>query len=89
MTDWQIIEQYLLPAVRRAEEFERKTRGSSGGQPGAVGRRTSEPDYEPGTPEHRRQMIAAYTGTMGMKLDAAERLYDSQLAQWRTTDQGS
>jgi hypothetical protein len=41
------------------------------------------PDYEPGTPGHRHQIqVLAFQNTMGMRPDAARRLYDKQLRQY-------
>lgn len=81
-----------MPAIRRAEEFEQKHKelGSGGagvhqnGKP--LGPRRDKgggPDFEPGTPGHRRQIVEmAFMGVMGMKRDAAEKKYDRQLRQW-------
>lgn len=76
-----------MPAIRRAEDFKKNAPpGSFDGQLGTRPSRSNEPsqpDYEPGTPGHRRQMIElAYIGTMGMKREDAEALYDRQMREW-------
>lgn len=43
----------------------------------------SGPDFEPGTPEHREQVIkVAFMDVQGMSRKAAEKLYDKQLREW-------
>ena len=95
LTDWQIVHRYLEPAAERADRLRDEMPGA-GGPPGAArparparpGKATA-PDHEPGTPEHRRQLVeAAFVGTMGMKREAAERYYDGQLAAWRAEQAG-
>lgn len=79
-----------MPAIRRAEEFEKQTTGKSSipapqnGKPlGNRPARGGAPDFEPGTPGHRKQIVdMAFMGVMGLKRDAAERKYDEQLRQW-------
>lgn len=81
-----------MPAVRRAEEFEKKYNqpGTLSGAPepanalpGKRRERGGPPDYEPGTPGHRRQIVEmAFMGVMGMSREAAEARYDQQLRQW-------
>lgn len=89
LTDWQIVELYLKPASERADEFQRNhpTPGPApaGGKsrPTRPAKGSSAPDYEPGTPGHRRQLVEmAFMGVMGMKRDAAEAEYDRQLAMY-------
>ena len=81
-----------MPAVRRAEEFEKKyspptaISGPSepvNARPGNRREPGGPPDYEPGTPGHRRQIVEmAFMGVMGMSRKAAEAKYDQQLQQW-------
>lgn len=97
LTDYQLVHVYILPAVRRAEEYRKDSPATGGGyqppprfdrdaKPGDPGYRG--PDYEPGTPGHRRQIVEmAFMGVMGMKREAAERLYEKQLQQWRDEQQ--
>ena len=94
LTDWQIIELYLRPAIRRADEFARKSQQTPHNGPTPIGtRRTTAsaecgPDYEPGTPEHRRQIVEmAFMGVMGLSREKAEQKYDAQLAEWNRQQQ--
>jgi hypothetical protein len=44
----------------------------------------SGPDYEPGSKGHRKQIVElAYMAIQGLPREAAERLYDKQLTQWK------
>lgn len=88
LTDWQIAKLYLEPAWERAEKLrEDVPPPPAGGRPNLPprrGGRAAAPDYEPGTPEHREQLVtAAFMGVMGMKREQAERYYDRQLAAWQ------
>jgi len=91
LTDHQIAERYVMPAAARGEERERElreSRGESAGVPAAPPRtrpdRRKAADPEPGSPEHRRMVVdLGFCGTMGMPREAAERLYERQLAEWK------
>lgn len=96
LTDHQIVERYVLPAVARGEERERELRESRGepaASPSAAPPRTrpdrrKAADPEPGSPEHRRAVIdLGFCGTMGMPREAAERLYERQLGEWRASQE--
>ena len=95
LTDHQILHHYLLPAAERAKRMAEESRQGLPTAPPAAGgtpaRRASSsgPDGEPGSPVHRRQVVEqAFMGTMGMSREAAERLYDRQLQQWRDEQGG-
>ena len=93
LTDHQIIERYVLPAARRAEEREREVAESRAAPPPAaspgakpVGPRPARgaaAEPEPGTPEHRAQVVGSFTSVMGMSPERAAALYERQLAEWR------
>jgi hypothetical protein len=76
LTDWQILELYAKPASERAERM------SSPTGPKPLGTRR-EPDAEPGTPEHRAQVVGGMVRTMGWKPERAAAEYDRQLALWK------
>lgn len=92
LTDWQILNIYFLPAVRRAEEFRREHGPTPDAPVAGHGRRREpkpgEPGYrgppgEPGSPEHRQAIVQqAFMGVMGLSRDKAEALYERQLAQY-------
>lgn len=96
LTDWQIVHLYFEPAIERSKQMEAERSRATGStvpaDPQAIGKRKiygasepgqSGPDYEPGTPGHRKQIIeSAFMGVMGLKREQAERLYEKQLAQW-------
>lgn len=83
---------YLEPAAERAKQFEeeRKATAPGGGKP--LGKRrvpkSSQPDYEPGTPEHKAQHVAAYMDMMRMSRERAEAAYDRQMAEWKAEQNG-
>lgn len=92
---------YLMPAAERAERVRDEAKmpaglpagGATGPaslpSPRSARKASTAPDYEPGTPGHRRQIIEqAFMGVMGLKRDAAERLYEKQLADWRAQQEG-
>lgn len=91
LTDWQIVELYLRPAARRAEEF-KKDLPAPPGAPRAEGPRPAAPpaaapgdgpEGEPGGELHRRQVVGqAFMGVMGMSREQAEALYEQQLAEY-------
>lgn len=90
LTDWQILNLYLLPAVKRAEEFRRDhgspdsapVSASTGTTPYPARQAAEGPPGEPGSPEHRKAIIEqAFMPYMGLSREKAERLYDKQLAQ--------
>ena len=88
LTDHQIDHVYVGPAAERSEEMRKDLPDAAGPNRAPSGYRPPRaadcgPDYEPGTPGHRRQIVEqAFIGVMGMKRDAAERLYEKQLQQW-------
>jgi len=94
LTDHQILHHYLLPAAERARRMAEESRQGLPTAPPAAGSpqaraNRSGPDGEPGSPVHRRQIVEmAFMGTMGMSREAAERLYDKQLQQWRDEQGG-
>ena len=82
LTDFQLIRVYLEPAAERAKRF-RQDAPPPPNRP-AVPPREAGPDHEPGTDEHRRQVIdVAFMGEMGMSRQKAERLYSQQYQAWR------
>ena len=77
LTDWQIERLYAGPAAERAKE-------ATGGPPKSPGaRRDAAAAAEPGTTEHRAQIVGALMGTFGMSRARAETQYEKQLQQWR------
>lgn len=78
LTDWQIMELYGKPAAKRAERLGAPTAPKALG-----GRRENAPDAEPGTPEHRAQIVAGMVQAMGWKPERAAAEYDRQLALWK------
>ena len=97
LTDWQIVELYIRPAVEKMKEFQEKHPATPGkplgsrrpptvtmGDPGGY----RGPDYEPGTPEHRKQLVEmAFMGVQGLSRERAEAQYDRQLAKWHAEKQ--
>lgn len=82
LTDHQIIEHYLKPAAERSRRAREEAEGRTplGSRPAR-----SEPDPEPGTPEHRRQIVGAFVH-MGMRPEKAAERYEQQLAAWRAQE---
>ncbi len=76
LTDWQIEELYLKPAVRKSEAMERDRKGLPPAAP-------PEEEAKPmATPPPRAAMVGVMTGMMGMSVKDANAEYDRQLAEW-------
>ncbi len=85
LTDLQIVKLYIEPAVERAKELRKDSPATPSGQP--VGSRpdreaSTGPTGEPGSKEHRAQVVQAFMDVMGMNKERANAKYDQQLAQW-------
>ncbi len=78
MTDYQIDEVYLKPAVERAKAMEAERKGLPAELPPAA-----SPNDKPMTkPPPRAAMVGTMTGMLGYTVEAANAEYDRQLAEW-------
>jgi hypothetical protein len=80
LTDYQIDEVYLKPAVKRAEAMERERQG-------LPPRPTPGADV-PDAPPPRGQVVAFAMSTFGKTRAQAEAEYDAQLAAWEQQQKG-
>jgi len=80
LTDYQIDEVYLKPAVRRAEAMERERKGLP--PPPTPGEKA------PDAPPPRGAVVAFAMSTFGKTREQAEAMYDAQLAAWEKQQKG-
>ena len=80
MTDYQIDEAYLAPAVARAEALERERKGLP-----------PKPDPAapvPDTPPPRAAVVGVMVHHLGYTVEKANAEYDRQLAEWKAQQKG-
>lgn len=85
LTDLQIVKLYVEPAVERAKDLRKDSPAAPNGQPAGTRparEESSGPTGEPGSKEHRAQVVQAFIDVMGMSKEKAQTKYDQQLAQW-------
>ena len=81
LTDWQILELYIRPAERRAEEESRRIKGLP-----PLPTEDAKPqgfNPQPGSPQHRAMWEHAYREFTGRSAKAAREEYDRVLKNGR------
>lgn len=82
LTDDQIVNRYLKPAIERSERAGVSGGGESVGPRRSAPAASTGPPGEPGSPEHRNACINAYVQVQGLKHERAVAQYEKQLAQY-------
>ncbi len=86
LTDFQILEFYLKPAAKRADELRRQS-SPDGPLPVPNPNAASEPvnrPHDPNVPPNKQAIIGIYR-MCGVSQEDAVKQYELQLAEWRAS----
>ncbi len=81
LTDWQIENEYLIPAQERAKQLEAEREGRPA-PPTRAEQAETQAAAESDQPISRQYMVYVMTSIFGMSVEAANAEYDRQYAEW-------